>query len=123
MEVVKKENIKYERPKSSNDKEYPYAISGKIFQGKQLFLYSEKVEPGKKASAPHFHQNIDEIIYVTEGELCGYEDGNMITLTAGDSVCFYAKSEKFHYLENQSKEIAEFLIFRRSINKDDVVYK
>lgn len=78
--------------------------------------------PGKKSSAPHFHKEIDEIIFVTKGELFAYEDEQEVLLKEGDSACFYANSKKRHYLYNKSESVAEFLLFRKNISQNDVVY-
>jgi uncharacterized cupin superfamily protein len=67
-----------------------------------------------KMRAPHFHQSIDEIIYVLKGEIWAVVGEEEELPGEGDSACFYSKSEKFHYLENHSDNITEFLIFRKS---------
>ena len=122
MDIKRKEDITHKLPSGRSEDNYHYALSDKIFHTKQLFVYSEKVQAGKKSSAPHFHSAIDEVIYVTKGELSAYEGNDSVILKEGDSICFYAKSNEKHYLENKSKDDAEFLIIRRSIPNDDVVY-
>lgn len=122
MEVQREENIIHKKSNSKNGDEYPYASSAKIFHTKQLFLYSERMEPGQKSSAPHFHRTIDEIVIVTKGELIAFEGDEEILLKKGDSVCFFANSKKTHYLENRSIAESEFLLFRKSTAQDDVVY-
>lgn len=122
MEIKKYSDIKHRLPQGKTEEAYLYALSDKIFHTKQLFLHSEKVRPGTKASAPHFHKSIDEIIYVTKGKLVAVEGENKVELNEGDSVCFYANSREKHYLENCSDRDAEFLIFRRANPNSDVVY-
>lgn len=122
MDIKHSNEINHELPLGKSLEEYPYALSSKVFHTKQLFLYSEKVLPGKKSSAPHYHRSIDEIIYITQGELIVFEGEERALLRKGDSTCFYANSEKLHYLENQSNDEAIFLIFRRSTVSDDVIY-
>jgi uncharacterized cupin superfamily protein len=120
MEIKRHADIIHEVP--SDDPDYPYSKSAQVFHTNQIFLYSEKVEPGKKASAPHFHRSIDEIAYVTSGELHAIEGEEEVELKKGDSILFQANLEKKHYLENRSSELAEFLLFRRSTKSKDVVY-
>lgn len=122
MEIIRKEEIVHNKPATKNNEEYAYASSAKLFHTKQLFLYSEKVRPGGQSSAPHFHKAIDEIIVVTKGEFLAYEGDEETLLKSGDSICFFANSEKKHYLENNLDIDSEFLIFRKSIAQDDVVY-
>lgn len=122
MEISRAEDLIYTKPDSKNGEEYPYSSSAKVFLTKQLFLYSEKVEPGRKASSPHYHRAIDEIIFVIEGVLIACEGDKEVVLKKGDAVCFNANSGDKHYLENRSKSDAIFLIFRRATINSDVVY-
>ncbi|MDP7320561.1 MAG: cupin domain-containing protein [Bacteriovoracaceae bacterium] len=118
----KSSEIKHKVPLGKSEQDYPYAWSQKIFHTEQLFFHSEKVKPGKKSSAPHYHKTIDEIIYVVSGKLAAIEGDQRMSLEKGDSICFYANSDKKHYFENLSDSDAEFLIFRRADKKEDVVY-
>lgn len=100
---------------------YQYADSVQVCLTDQIFLYQERVSPGKCSSRPHFHSKIDEVIYVLSGELVAFEGEESVALQAGDSVCFKADSKLNHYLKNNSKEDAEFLIFRVNGAESDVV--
>lgn len=122
MEISREKERTHLRPKPKNGVEYPYSASAKVFHTKQLFLYSEKLLPGKRASAPHFHRAIDEIITVISGELYAIEGDEEVRLLAGDSVCFKANSGKKHFIENRSEVEATFLVFRRATRQRDVVY-
>jgi uncharacterized cupin superfamily protein len=120
MEVKRSQDVNHQNPSSNPD--YSYALSDLIFNGNQLFLSSEKIPPGKKSSAPHFHQSIDEIVYIVKGEVMAYEGEDITKLGEGDFALFSANNGKKHYLENQSDKDAEFLLFRRSTFKNDVIY-
>lgn len=122
MQIKRKNDIIHLKPQSKDSDDYAFALSAEVFHTQQLFLYSEKVEPGKKSSSPHFHKSIDEIVMVTKGELYAYEEDQEVLLKAGDAICFSANSKKKHYLENKSSEISEFLLFRKAIKQNDVVY-
>ena len=122
MEVKRSEDILHSIPSGRSSEDYPYALSDKLFSTEQLLLYSEKVRPGTRASAPHFHSDLDEIIYVTKGTLEAVEGESRVTLSEGDSVCFHAGSSKKHYLENNSDLESEFLIFKMANSIDDVSY-
>lgn len=122
MEVRLKCELRHQYPNGKNEKSYPYGKSDKIFHTDQLFLYSEVVPAGRRASAPHRHTATDEIIYIIKGELLAFEGDQSVLLKAGDSVCFKQRSQDNHYLENQSNEDSEFLIFRRSTKKEDVIF-
>lgn len=122
MDVKRSNELKHMFPDGKDETTYQYGKSDKVFHTDQLFLYSELIPAGRKSSAPHFHNAIDEIIHVTEGELVAYEGDDSTTLKKGDSICFKAKSEKKHFLENKTDMDARFLIFRRSIKTNDVIY-
>lgn len=122
MEVKKAIDINHQFPEGKTQDDYPYSMSAKIFDTDQLFLYSERLTPGKKSSAPHFHRERDEVIFVSKGEVYAVEGTQELLLIQGDSVCFYANSGLPHYLENRSEEEAEFLIFRVSKTINDVIY-
>lgn len=122
MEVKRSNELEHKFPNGKDEYTYQYGKSDQIFHTDQLFLYSELIPAGRKASAPHSHSAIDEIIYITEGELIAHEGDEFITLKKGDSICFKAKSEKKHFLENKTDSDAQFLIFRSSIKTDDVIY-
>ncbi len=121
MEIIRQKEIVHKNPSKNSD--YPYALSSILFETSQLFVSSELVNPGKKSSAPHFHRNYDEIVFVARGELHAFEGDECHVLSIGDSVCFMANSEKRHYLENKSASDAEFLLFRKNASiEGDVVY-
>lgn len=120
MEVMRHTDIVHST--QSNTPDYLYAKSAKVFHTNQLFLYLEKVEPNKKSSAPHYHRSIDEIVYITQGEICAIEGNDEVLLRKGDSILFKANSKKNHYLENRSNAVAEFLLFRCSAVNNDVIY-
>ncbi len=122
MQIIKTSEIEHQLPETRLGDTYPYALTSSILQTKQLDITSELVRPGTKASGPHYHRTIDEIILVTKGELFAVEADQEVLLEVGDMILFEANSEKFHYLENRSREEAIFLILRRSIRISDVVY-
>ena len=122
MDIKRKTEIQHKLPEGRTEEDYPYAFSDKIFHTSQLFIYSERVRPGTKASAPHIHSAIDEVAYITKGELYANEGEMSVLLKEGDSICFHAKSDEKHYLENKSDLDAEFLIIRRSTKNNDVQY-
>jgi uncharacterized cupin superfamily protein len=96
MDVKRCKETVHEYPDGRNSETYPYSQSAKLFNTNQLFLYSEKLSPGRKASAPHFHESIDEIIYVTKGKIWAIEGEIEGLLERGDSTCFHSKSGKFY---------------------------
>jgi uncharacterized cupin superfamily protein len=123
MDIKRYQDLVHKIPNSKSEEDYPFALSAEVFNTNQLFLHSEMVRPGTKASAPHFHRSIDEIIYVTSGELIAVEGSQESKLEIGDFAIFKANSELLHYLENRSNTEATFLIFRRNLDKSDVKFE
>jgi len=62
MEIIRGNEIVHGNPSKSAD--YPYALSSVLFDTHQLFVSSELVGPGKRSSAPHYHRERDEIVFV-----------------------------------------------------------
>ena len=121
MKVKSHNDLTHKLPSSPLEDDYPYALSAEVFNTKDLFLYSEKVRPGTKASAPHYHSSTDEIAFLLDGELIAVEGSKEVILNKGDFICFEANSKKLHWLENRSEEEATFLIFRKSTVNNDII--
>lgn len=122
MDIVPAKTIKHKTPKDRDESTYAYALSATLFNTKQLFVSSELVGPGKRASAPHTHQKIDEIALVVKGELYAHEGEQVSKLEQGDFVYFRAGSAKKHFLENKSDSNAEFLVIRQATTSSDAIY-
>lgn len=122
MKILRNKDLEFKTPIQKDGTEYPYGASAKLFITKQIFLFKEKLAAGKDASAPHYHQFLDEVITVIKGELYVIEGDEESILNEGDSVLFKADSKKKHYLRNRSDSEAEFLVFRQNISESDVVY-
>ena len=123
MDIKRSKDLMHKLPNSKSGEDYPFALSAEVFSTDQLFLYSERVRPGTKASAPHYHRSIDEIIYVTSGEIIAVEGSQESKLKTGDFAIFHANSKLLHYLENRSDTDTTFLNFRRNVDKSDVKFE
>ena len=64
-----------------------------ILQTKDIFLSHEIVRPNSRLSAPHFHTESDEIVYVVRGTLTAKEGDNEIELHEGDSIILGQRSK------------------------------
>ncbi len=89
---------------------------------KDFFIHHEIVEPGIQTSAPHFHRETDEFIYVLKGTVTAHEGDKTTSLSKGDSALFKANSKKTHFIENVSDEDAEVLVVKRNLTQNDVKY-
>ncbi len=122
MHIKRGRDIIHKYPTNKTAQSYPYAQSEVIFKTSQLFVSSERLEPGRKASAPHTHEKVDEIIYVTKGALVAHEGDKIANVVAGDSICFNSNCSDKHFLENTSNQPAEFIVIRSNQAELDVIY-
>ena len=124
MKIMKKEELDYKQLTSDKSNER-YSLSAVISEGlgsKDIFIHQEILRPGRRASAPHFHRESEEFIYVLEGDVVAWEAGEEIDLSTGDTLFFEPNSGKLHYLENRSEEEVVLLVIKKKLPVSDVVY-
>lgn len=68
------------------------------------------IEPGGLSSLRHWHENEDEFIYVTEGELVLIEEDGETLLRKGDATAHPAGVANGHHMRNDSAAPATFLV-------------
>lgn len=66
--------------------------------------------PGAKASIRHWHEHVDEFLFVVNGEVTVTEDDGHHTLAPGDSACWPAGVRNGHTVSNKSSAPCSFLI-------------
>lgn len=89
---------------------------------RDIFLSQEIIAPASRSSAPHFHTETAEIIYVLKGRIIAVEGTDESELFEGDVICFEANSGKSHYLKNIFTSDAHVFVIRRNLLKDDTVF-
>lgn len=90
-----------------------YSQSALLEHGDDFFIHQERLEPGKRSSALHYHPDTDECIYILRGTLFAIKGEEILALRAGDFVKFSKEERVCHTLENRSQEMAEFLVIKR----------
>jgi uncharacterized cupin superfamily protein len=69
------------------------------------------LQPGAYSSLRHWHQNEDEFVYVTEGQVTLIEDDKRTEMSVGDCAAFPASCPVGHHFFNHSTaKIAKFLV-------------
>jgi uncharacterized cupin superfamily protein len=58
--------------------------------------------PGAKSSVRHWHEHVDEFLFVVSGEVTVTEDDGVHTLHAGDAACWPAGVRNGHTVSNRS---------------------
>ena len=66
--------------------------------------------PGAKASVRHWHEHVDELLFVVSGEVTVTEEDGHHTLQAGDSACWPAGVPNGHTVSNRSNAPCSYLI-------------
>lgn len=66
--------------------------------------------PGAKASIRHWHEHVDEFLFVISGEVTVTEDDGHHTLVPGDSACWPAGVANGHTVSNRSGSPCSYLI-------------
>ena len=68
------------------------------------------LRPGAKASIRHWHEHVDEFLFVISGEVTVTEDDGHHTLVPGDSACWPAGVANGHTVSNRSNDPCSYLI-------------
>lgn len=66
--------------------------------------------PGAKASIRHWHEHVDEFLFVVSGEVTVTEDDGPHVLRPGDSACWPAGVPNGHTVANRSQAPCSYLI-------------
>lgn len=73
-----------------------------------------RIRPGQTLNPSHSHKDIEEVVYVLEGEGAVYVDGEFCEIRKGDSVLFSANSK--HTAKNTGASTLVLLCFFSSPN-------
>src|SRR4051812_21227998 len=55
---------------------------------KDIFVHHEIIPPGRRASGTHFHSRREELVFVLEGRVTAWCDGQELALEPGDFLGF-----------------------------------
>jgi len=98
------------------------SVISEAFLADEIFLSHEIIRPNTRSSAPHFHTETDEIIYVLGGTLKAIEGDSEVVVNEGDSILFERQSGLHHFLRNESAADAHVLVIRKKLEVADVVF-
>ncbi len=110
---VKRQHGRQFRQLTSQKSGEEYSQSATLEHGEDFFIHQEKLAPGKRSSALHYHPDSDECIYVLKGTLFAIKGEEILTLRTGDFMKFSKEELVPHTLENRSEEEAEFLVIKK----------
>jgi uncharacterized cupin superfamily protein len=82
-----------------------YRSIGKAAGLERIGLHVERVPPGQRTSWPHAEEKEEELVFVLEGEVDAWIDGELHPMKAGDLAAFPAGTGVCHtFLNNGSRD-------------------
>lgn len=99
------------------------AVLTDYLQFQHLFVHHERLEPGKRASAPHRHTIQEEMVVVLKGNPTVHIGDQVIQLNPSDFIGFNPDAAELHFIENMTQEEVEFLVICSSLKTDLVIYE
>ena len=95
---------------------------GKLAGLLRLGLHLERLPPGHRTSYPHAEQNEEEFVYVLEGEVDAWVDGELHPMQAGELAAFPAGTGINHTFINNSEREALLLVGGEASKRDTKIY-
>jgi quercetin dioxygenase-like cupin family protein len=74
----------------------------------QLVIFEFDIPPGAKVPVPHYHKEVDEVIYGLEGVTTTTIDGNKVEIKKGDRL--FIPRGAVHHHDNKTGELARSLV-------------
>jgi quercetin dioxygenase-like cupin family protein len=73
-----------------------------------IVMFEFVIPPGAKVPIPHYHKDVDEVVYGLEGITTTTIDGSKVEISAGDRL-FIPKGAVHHH-DNRTEQLAKSLI-------------
>ena len=106
---------------AQNDGPYAEKSLGDVVGLSQFGVHLERLPSGSASSHRHWHEAVDEFIYLISGELVLIEDEETL-LRAGDAAGWKAGQPIAHCFENRSDREAVMLVIGTRLAEDVVHY-
>ena len=75
---------------------------------KDLVMFELTVPSNARVPVPHYHKDVDEVVYGLEGLFTGWVDGEKYEIGPGDS--FFVSRGRIHHFTNSSPDTAKVLV-------------
>ena len=97
-----------------------WIITGETVGAKQMAIAIMRCFPRAVVKPLHAHKDIEEVIYIVEGEGQAWIDGELVNFSQGDAVFFPANSR--HQVRNTSdKTLVTASIFSKPTSPDQYI--
>ena len=80
------------------------------------------LDPGARSSLRHWHQNEDEFVMVTEGQLMLVQDDGETPMGPGECAAFPAGDRNGHCFINRSGQVGRFLVIGSKAAREVATY-
>jgi len=94
----------------STERMGPLRRPGKIAGLVRIGINLQRLPPGSRSSWPHAEENEEEFVYVLEGEVDAWIDGDLHRMVAGELAAFPAGTGISHCFINNSESEALLLV-------------
>jgi uncharacterized cupin superfamily protein len=94
----------------SSEKMGPMRCLGKEAGLERIGINVQRLPPGSRSSWPHAEENEEEFVYVIEGEVDAWIDGNLHRMTHGDLAAFPVGTGICHCFINNGDREAVLLV-------------
>jgi len=74
----------------------------------ELVIFEFLIPPGAKVPVPHYHKDVDEVVYGLEGVTTTTIDGNKVEIKEGDRL--FIPRGVVHHHDNRTDQLAKSLI-------------
>lgn len=124
MKIINKNELEHKQLKSPKNGElYSFShVVSDFFDSRQVFLTHDIIAPQKRASSAHRHSYIEEIIFVSKGQLSVMWGEQKRTAQEGSFIFFDPKETELHCLLNETNDEVETITFSLKRQDDAVIY-
>jgi uncharacterized cupin superfamily protein len=95
---------------------------GKVAGLQRIGVNLLRLEPGERSSWPHAEEKEEEFVYVIEGEVDAWIDGEVHAMRAGDLAAFPAGTGICHCFINNSERDASLIVGGEASKSENRIY-
>lgn len=124
MKIINKSGLEHKQLINSKSGElYSFShVVSDFFGSRQVFLTHDIISPQKRASSAHRHSYIEEIVFVSKGQLSVMWGEQKRTAQEGSFIFFDPKETELHCLLNETNDEVETITFSLKRQDDAVLY-
>ncbi len=106
----------------SSERMGPSRSPGRVAGLVRIGINLQRLPPGTRSSWPHAEENEEEFVYVLEGEVDAWIDGDLHRMVAGDLAAFPAGTGICHCFINNSTREALLLVGGEASKQDNRIF-